>query len=124
MLPESGSSPKFEFKHAFPGEIFSSEQFDCAVAVALTAREIRFMTEQIEWYKKLPVFMLVGEPVSDKTVHVVPPAKANAGELRKIIVESCRELNDKLKNSFNAYDKKQNGKIKLSSIGEVLKDAG
>lgn len=37
--------PKFEFKYAFPGEIFSADQYDCAVAVASTSREVRFMTE-------------------------------------------------------------------------------
>ena len=46
------------------------------------------------------------------------------GELRQIIIESCCALNDRLKSAFNAFDKKQNGKVKLSAIGEVLKEAG
>lgn len=68
--------------------------------------------------------MLVGEPVKDQSVRVIKPEDARGGELRKIIIDSCCTLNDQLKSAFNAFDKKQNGKVKLSAIGDVLREAG
>lgn len=88
------------------------------MACALKESEIRFLGDQIAWYKVLPVFITVGAP---DTVSI---EESKDGRLGLRIIEEIKSLDEKLFKSFEVFDLKKNGKISLKDLPKIIRGAG
>lgn len=82
--------------------------------------------DQIKWYQALPVFVQVGnfDKLEVKDAIYVSIEDAEQGKLVGVIEQACQKLNERLQAAFTKFDKKQNGKIQIEKVGNVLANAG